>query len=389
MINLWPFLLPLAAGSGWLFASRHKELPAGRKKSDLNHQYVIGLNYLLNEQPDKAVDIFIQLLDVDDETVETHLALGSLFRRRGEVDRAIRIHQNLIARPELSEPQRQDALMALGQDYLSAGVYDRAERIFKEITQLNSNNQRLALRYLLDIYQQEKAWEQAIGTAKQLEEVSHESMHIPMSHYFCELAKGYVDKQDYKQAVSFIKKAVYIDKHSVRASLLQAEIELKQHRLKAAIKYYKQIPEQDADYVSEIIWPLYECHKSLGMLEQYMTYLKQLMNHHPRASIIFVLSRHLYKLQGVEPALDYAAEQLNLYPSLKGLNELISWHVETSHGKVRSKLNILYDITSKLLKNKPIYRCGACGFGGKHLHWQCPSCRKWSTIKPIHGLEGD
>jgi lipopolysaccharide biosynthesis regulator YciM len=126
MINLWPLLLPAAAWSGWWVAKRSSSDKASHQATRLTHEYVVGLNYLLNEQADKAVDIFIKLLDVDSETVETHLALGSLFRRRGEVDRAIRIHQNLIARPQLTVHERKEALMALGQDYMSAGVFDRA-----------------------------------------------------------------------------------------------------------------------------------------------------------------------------------------------------------------------------------------------------------------------
>ena len=131
MIDLWPLLLPAAAWSGWWVSNRNHSLKEKQSSHHFSHEYVVGLNYLLNEQPDKAVDVFIRLLEVDSDTVETHLALGSLFRRRGEVDRATRIHQNLIARPQLSMLQRKEALMALGQDYMSAGVFDRAERLFR------------------------------------------------------------------------------------------------------------------------------------------------------------------------------------------------------------------------------------------------------------------
>ena len=145
MINLWPLLLPAAAWSGWWFANRANSNKSADVYNKLSREYLVGLNYLLNEQPDKAVDIFIKLLEVDSDTVETHLALGSLFRRRGEVDRAIRIHQNLIARPQLSILQRKEALMALGQDYMSAGVFDRAERIFLEVVELGGSKETSSL----------------------------------------------------------------------------------------------------------------------------------------------------------------------------------------------------------------------------------------------------
>src|SRR5947207_1925723 len=156
MINLWPLLLPAAAFSGWWAATRSFSDKKTNDSARLSREYVVGLNYLLNEQADKAVDIFIKLLDVDSETVETHLALGSLFRKRGEIDRAIRIHQNLIARPQLSLLDRKEALMALGQDYMSAGVFDRAERIFLEVVELGGNRETRSLHGLLAIYEQEK-----------------------------------------------------------------------------------------------------------------------------------------------------------------------------------------------------------------------------------------
>jgi len=169
MIDLWPLLLPAAAWSGWWVANRSNSNKSHNVANKLSREYVVGLNYLLNEQSDKAVDIFIKLLEVDSDTVETHLALGSLFRRRGEVDRAIRIHQNLIARPQLSILQRKESLMALGQDYMSAGVFDRAERIFLEVVELGGSKETSSLHGLLAIYQQEKAWEKALDVIKKLE----------------------------------------------------------------------------------------------------------------------------------------------------------------------------------------------------------------------------
>src|SRR3990167_5526083 len=183
MINLWPLLLPAAACSSWWLARRHYLTKEGQMENQLSREYVVGLNYLLNEQPDKAVDVFIKLLEVDSETVETHLALGSLFRRRGEVDRAIRIHQNLIARPQLSLFQRKEALMALGQDYMSAGVFDRAEHIFLEVVELAGDREVNSLRGLLAIYQQEKAWEKALDVIQKVEGGTGRSMHFELAHY--------------------------------------------------------------------------------------------------------------------------------------------------------------------------------------------------------------
>lgn len=389
MINLWPLLLPAAAWSGWWVANRSlagKESKAGNR---LSREYVVGLNYLLDEQPDKAVDVFIKLLEVDSETVETHLALGSLFRRRGEVDRAIRIHQNLIARPQLSMVERKEALMALGQDYMSAGVFDRAERIFLEVVELGGSRETSSLQGLLAIYQQEKSWENALDVIKKLELSTGQSMHMQAAHYYCEIAAQALKANALEKAQNAIKQALLIDKLSVRGSLMQASFDMEQGRFKQAIRSLKRVPQQDPEFLSEIIEPLVVCHRHLDCMNECVDYLADNLKDHPRASTIFVIGDYLRKEKSMDAAIDFVSEQLSTYPSIKGLNRLICWHLETAHGKVRDKLQMLYDITSKFLDNKPIYRCTQCGFGGKHLHWHCPSCKQWGRMKPVHGLEGD
>lgn len=389
MINLWPLLLPAAAWSGWWVASRNNQDKNPNITNRLSREYVVGLNYLLNEQSDKAVDIFIKLLEVDSDTVETHLALGSLFRRRGEVDRAIRIHQNLIARPQLSILQRKEALMALGQDYMSAGVFDRAERIFLEVVELGGSRETSSLQGLLAIYQQEKAWEKALDVIKKLEISTGHSLHHQAAHYYCEMASQALKVNAIDRAVYCIKQAMNVDPESVRASLMNASIEMKEGRHKQAIRSLKKVPLQDAEFLTEIIEPLVFCHKELDLMADCINYLEQTLAEHPRASVIFVIAEYLRQTKNMDTAIDFVADNLSKHPSIRGLNRLIYWHLESAHGKVREKLQMLYDITSKFLDNKPVYRCGQCGFGGKHLHWHCPSCKQWGRMKPIHGLEGD
>lgn len=389
LAGFWPLLLPVAAASGWMFGRANAQSSEKDSTSRLSREYYVGLNYLLNEQPDKAVDIFIKLLEVDSETVETHLALGSLFRRRGEVDRAIRIHQNLIARPQLSLSQRVDALMALGRDYMSAGVLDRAERIFLEVVSIGGEQRVASLQALLDIYQQEKAWLQAIDISNKLAAVTGQSMHHVIAHHFCELSEEAMSERRWEEASSYLKQALSVDKDSVRASLLKAQIDANRGEYKAAVKSYKRICWQDPDYLSEAIEPMVASFEKLGMQDECERYLHELIQEHPRISIVLVLAERLKNAKGIEAAADFVAEQLNQHPSIRGLNTLIKWHIDTTHGKIQSKLQVLYDITTRLLENKPVYCCGNCGYAGKNLHWQCPRCKHWSSMKPIHGLEGD
>ncbi|KTC66213.1 TPR domain protein (heat shock protein) (plasmid) [Legionella adelaidensis] len=389
MINLWPLLLPAAAWSGWWMAWRNFSNREKCTGNQLSREYVVGLNYLLNEQPDKAVDVFIKLLEVDSDTVETHLALGSLFRRRGEVDRAIRVHQNLIARPQLSLLQRKEALMALGQDYMSAGVFDRAERIFSEVVELGGSREIGSLQGLLAIYQQEKAWEKALDIIKKLEVSTGSSFHSQAAHYYCEIAMQALKANAYDKAYNAVKQALVIDKESVRASLTLADLDMKAGRYKQAIRSLKRVPEQDPDFLNEIIEPLVTCYTELNAMEECIDYLEDTLGEYPRSSVIFVIGEYLRQEKGVDFAIDFVSTQLSRHPSIRGLNRLIYWHLETAHGLVREKLQMLFDITGKFLENKPIYRCGHCGFGGKLLHWHCPSCKQWGKVKPIHGLEGD
>jgi len=389
MINLWPLLLPASAWSGWWIARKQSEQPSKHSNETFSREYVVGLNYLLNEQPDKAVDLFIKLLEVDSETVETHLALGSLFRRRGEVDRAIRIHQNLIARPQLSENLRKDALAALAQDYMSAGVFDRAEGIHLELVELGGEKKVSSLRGLLAIYQQEKAWEKALEVLALLEKASGASLRSQAAHYHCEMAQEALKKNAYDKASVAIRHALAMDSESVRASLMSAHLEIKNGRQRQAIRILKCVPLQDPEFLSEIVEPLLQCYEGTDNIRACIDYFEQMLEDYPRISVIFAIGNYLKDHKDRDQAIDFVAEQLNRHPSIRGLNKLIYWHLESAQGKVRNKLQILYDITHKLLENKPIYRCGHCGYSGKILHWLCPSCKYWGSVKPIHGLEGD
>jgi len=388
MNSLLLLLLPVATFSGWYVATRKIHSSEQAPTSLVPKDYLVGLNFLLNEQPDRAVDIFIKMLEVDSDTVETHLALGSLFRRRGEVDRAIRIHQNLIARPHLAKEQRIHALLALGQDYMHAGVLDRAERIFIEVVD-NRGETVAGLKYLLDIYQQEKAWDKAITIAKRLEVATGEGMQTNIAHYYCELAHGATLVKDSEQASRFLRKALSIDKNSVRASLMYGGIEFEEKRYKSAIKIYSQVKYQDSDFISEATLPLLHCYKRLGQESELLAYLKETLRIYPRITLVLMLADEIQSHGDLGAAIDFITDYLRAHPSIRGLQRLIELQMKKEDARTGENLQILNDLTESILENKPIYRCGHCGFNGKSLHWLCPRCRYWSTFKPIHGLEGE
>lgn len=386
--NIALLMLPFAAFSGW-YASRASQRKSNNKSSStIPHDYFVGLNFLVNEQPDKAVDVFVKLLEVDSETVETHLALGSLFRRRGEIERATRIHQNLIARPNLSRDMRMQSLLELGQDYLAAGVFDRAERIFQEVV-ASGEYAVASLGYLLDIYQQQRNWNQAIDVAQRFEVANHQSMAVPIAHYYCELASHQVTAGDTEQAYRYLRKALATNKLCARASMLLGSLELHNQRFKVAIRYFKQVAVQDPEYLTEVLLPLERCYVALNNKDDFMPYLYTCLENYPRISIVLLLADRIGQQQGDQAAAEFIAAQLQQNPSIRGLNRLIQLHVQRADHNARANLQVLEHLTAKLLEDKPVYRCGQCGFSAKTLHWFCPGCRTWSTIKPIHGLEGD
>jgi lipopolysaccharide biosynthesis regulator YciM len=384
----WLLLLPVAAASGWWIGMRTSMHFRSQNNSELSSDYFKGLNYLLNEQPDKAIEVFIKMVEVDSETVETHLALGNLFRRRGEVDRAIRIHQNLIARPTLSRQQRTQALLELGQDYMRAGLFDRAETLFQELVELDDYTEQ-ALHYLMDIYQQEKDWDKAISVVQKLESITGKNRHTVLAHYYCELAEQAKHSRDDDQTKKMIKRALSYDKNCVRASLLLAETEAEAGDYHAAIQTYKNVQHQDADYLPEIMEPMLDCYNKLGSGAEMSSYLKQTLQHHNSITLILTLAELIRKREGDHQSASFITEQLRKRPSVRGLDRLIELNLTHTDGKAHENLLILKDLVTKLLEGKPVYKCNNCGFTGKSMHWQCPGCKNWNTVKPIQGIEGE
>jgi lipopolysaccharide biosynthesis regulator YciM len=385
MSLVWPLILFFAIVSAWYLGFRTRQ-DHEAQKVNLPRDYLLGLNFLLNEEPDKAVDVFIKMLEVDSDTVETHLAVGKLFRRRGEVDRAIRIHQNLIARPQLLKNYRDQSLYELGQDYYSAGVLDRAERIFLEVVEIKPYAIP-ALRALLDIYQQEKAWENAIQTAKKLEVATRKNMQPVIAHYYCELAEIARNKKQYENAIHFVQDALDADSKCVRASLLQAKLEMVTEDYKAALRSLKRIKGQNPDYLSESIDALASCYEALNEEKKLVSYLMQLLDEYPRVPVVLILSERIRKWKGDKVAAQFVADYVRRFPTLGGLNLFINLYISSAEGRAREDLLILQGLTKKLLADKPDYQCTSCGFSGRTLHWQCPECKQWSSVKPAYSLE--
>lgn len=375
----------IAIAIGWLLGRYARRYRPRQKPIHFSQHYFTGLNYLLNEQPDKAVDTFVRLLDIDSDTVETHLAIGNLFRRRGEVERAIRIHQGLIARPNLSKNLRIQGLIELGRDYMYAGVYDRAERLFLEAIDSGANLSKEALNNLLTIYQQEKDWQKAIEYGNLLQQKTGENVNCALANYYCELAMEAVGQEK----LSLIKKAANIDKNSVRASLLEGDYHSQQGDYKLAIRSYKRVKKQDPDFIAEVITRMVFCYEQLQDNNALNDYLYQCLNDSPCLPVILTITDKLQHWQGDKVAIDFIVEQMRKYPSMKGLSHLIDYLTQTVADNEKKDLQMLQSILQPSLRSKPDYQCQHCGFTSSQLHWLCPGCKHWNTNKPMEKIHRD
>ena len=377
---LW-LLLPLAVLSGYWVARLDAKRQAG-KSFDLPSAYFKGLNFLLNEQPDKAIEIFIQVLEVNSDTVETHLALGNLFRRRGEVERAIRIHQNLIARPSLDKEQRTYALLELAQDYFKAGLFDRAENLFLELTEVRAHSEQ-ALRLLLNIYQQEKEWDKAIQTSRKLARVSGKNMDSVIAQYYCEQAEQALTKKNLAAARDFLKQALAADANCVRASLLFGDLEVQEGRYREAIKAWRQIEEQDAHYFGEVAGRIAEAYRKLDDEQGLYEFFSEALRRHAAVSLTLAFADVIKRRDGAKAAEKFVVESLRHHPNVHGLHQLLELNLEQAEGGAKRDLVLLKGIIEELRQQHQGYACQQCGFKGRTLHWLCPGCHHWNTTKPV------
>ncbi len=380
-------LLPVAAVSGWYGGRRGGALQTGRRVSRLSKTYFRGLNYLLNEQPDKAIELFLQLAEADKDTVETQFSLGYLFRRRGEVDRAIRLHQSLIARAGLSEEQKKYAMLELGEDYMRAGLLDRAETLFTDLVQADVSVPQ-ALRHLISIYQAERDWDKAILHARGFESATGEPMGVLIAQFQCELAEQARLQGDHDAARARIADAYAADPHSTRAGILEGQIEVAAGNDAAAIRAFERVPRQDVDYLPEVIKPLLDAYQRGQDTSRARAFLAEMIERYPGFSPVFALSRILRDEEGVDAARIFMSRQVRQRPSVRGQAALIELSLDSPEDAIGT-LVTLKQISDQLLVRSPAYRCGRCGFGARAHHWQCPSCKNWGTIKPQYNLLGE
>ena len=384
-------LLFIAVGLGWLLGRFRGASPSVTTSNSLQHEYFAGLDYLLSEKTDEAIDSFIRALEVNSDTLPAHIALAKLFRRKGDVEQAIQIHQNLLARPDLSRNDFLRIQIALAKDYFAIGLLDRAEKLLLEINQQNppAETRQKVLTLLTKLYEKEQEWQQALDVARQLTVSETRQLQVELSHYCCELAAEDIKKHRYRQAKSRLSQALEYNDKAVRASLLRAQMEMQQSNWRNAIKDLKAVSQQDPVFVSETISLMATCYERLDRFDEFEAYLRQCLLNTPSTSVMLALADIILVKQGAYPAGIFITDELKKRPAVKGFNRLIDLYISHATKGSNESLLVLRGLTGQLEQSKPVYLCHRCGFSGKSLLWQCPSCQSWGTTKPIQGLEGE
>lgn len=387
MLELLFLLLPVAAAYGWYMGRRSAQQGKQQEANRLSREYVTGVNFLLSNQQDKAVDLFLDMLKEDATDVEAHLTLGNLFRSRGEVDRAIRIHQSLMESTSLDYDQRLLAIQQLGRDYMAAGLYDRAESMFKQL--INENDFKVSsLKQLLSLYQLTSDWQQAIDIAEKLARADKSQQGTHIAHFYCELALQAMAADDLDRALTLLRKAESADKNCARVSIMFGRVWTAKGEPDKAIQVLQKVPEQDAEMISEVLPLIKESYQRLGDMSQWRVFLEQSVEKHQGSMAELYLAEEIESQQGLDSAQHFLEAQLHSAPTLNGFHRLVNYYLEgTEDGRAKESLAVLRDMVAEQLRLKPRYRCQKCGFTAHAIYWHCPSCKSWSTIKPMRGLD--
>jgi len=372
-------VIPLFFGLGWIAAGvdiRH----VMQESRAVPRSYFKGLNYLLNEQPDKAIEAFLEVAKMDPDTLELHFALGALFRRRGELDRAIRIHQNVADRADLSQEHRMKALFELGEDFLKAGLLDRAEAVFRRLE--SGAHARESLGNILEIQVLTKDWREAIKTAARLEKLGCPAQNADTAHYYCELALAAMLKGDDAAVRAEIEHALRENKRSARAWILLGDLEAKSGNDEAAIAAWRRLEEVNPAYLPVVAERLAQALGRSGRQEAAIDLLKAYLERRPSPDLLHYLFQTVAQLRGWDAARQLAAEELKRHPSLRALDDYLqaSNAVEQPEASVEDR--VAQDLVHRQVSRAAYYQCGSCGFKARQYFWQCPACARWESISP-------
>ena len=402
MVEILFLLLPIAFYSGWRAARKHffKEQ---QQQCQLSDQFVTGVNYLLSEQPDKALEVFLNYPDIDEYTVETYQLLGNMFRSRGEVDRALKVHQNLIARSNLNPKQKETAMFSLGEDFFAAGMLDRAESVFQELLDNPSSNKTVSKAVvcgsLRNIYEQTREWKKAIEATDCVNQYnnkyisknttndkadknnSHDNK-VLIAHYYCELADDALHQGNLHEVEKLMKEAQAVHEKSTRLMTLQGDVTFHQKHYKKAIKHYLSAITQDSRLLSMLLKKLESAANEAGDISYLQDELLKLYKKNKESSVFEVIVKlaNQYESSGKIDGLiksELETKKLNIESIHK-----VTDYLNSQQGSISTEkgLQLTNQSLVNYLQGLPRFSCEHCGYKLHDYLWRCPACQQWDTI---------
>ncbi|MGO1502830.1 MAG: lipopolysaccharide assembly protein LapB [Marinobacter sp.] len=381
-------LLTIAVAVGWFVGRLGSGRSRTRTKIADEESVKDRMQFLFTNYSDEAVDNFVQSLAVNKDTVSLHLSIGRHFRNKGETDRAILVHQNLLARPELPPRFSPQVTLELAMDFLNAGLLDRAEALLQQMMG-DREYGRKASRQLIDLYQQEREWGKASDVARTLTKNDADpAMYKDLAYLTCELAEQSLGQDDRWTAHKLAKEALDYDRSCVRATLILMKILIRQGSYREAGNQGLKVFDQSPDFGPESIDRLMKLEHEHGDIGRLAKKLRKLYGAYPSTSLLLALVESVERVSGRPAAIDLLRQELEIRPSVRGLLRMVEMAgyekgMTTDEGRLVSRIGLL------ILANRPVYRCVSCGFSGQQLHWLCPSCKQWETVRPIQGVEAE
>lgn len=371
----------IAVGAGFYLGIRESKRRARRRMASLSKDYVAGINFFLNEQPDKGIDTLLKGLDVGVESLETHLAIGQLFRKRGEFDRAAQLHSYLLEEGEFDRPNQEKIQLELANDYLASGIFDLAEQVLMEMLDQGCLAKDEVTYQLMQLYEQQRDWLSAISMGERLLR-QRPHLSVVLAHYCCEEAQQKKTTPD--SARRLVQRALQFDSNCVRASVIESELEMAQQRWSNAIAAIKRIWHQNPAFFDEQLSNLRACFIAEDNEDAFISLLAEISANQPSTARILLLTEALKERDGDQAALDFLQQYLRANPSLKGISQVLSLQSQSSvDDDTKAYLASVKALSDQLVNDKPTYQCRRCGFSTPLMQWRCPSCKRWGTIEPL------
>jgi len=372
----WILVIPFFFGLGWI-AARIDIKQIISESTDFPAAYFKGVHYLITNQYDKATDSFTAAVKANDNSMETHFALGSLLRRTGQIDKAISLHLELLENREMSIGQQESVKAELAQDYFKAGLYDRSEELLLSLTK--DSYEQFKHNTLLEIYVTEREWKKAVSMAEQLEKISGVSLRKEISHFYCEMAVSMILSKNMNDASKFLLHAIDEHKNCVRANILLGDIHEGKGMIDEAVSYWRKIEYQKPEYLGLVASKIINSYQAQNKINEGLSILSRYYDLYNLKTLLNVLYEAVISNEGPKSAEKIARNELIQRPSLLALDQLFQALAINKNTQI-DNIELIQQTIKNSISIRRFYVCNSCGFKAKQFHWQCPACNSWESL---------